>query len=217
VRAHLFPTAQLVARTSLADPDEATAVSAAWRTLARMLNGHAQRQDAHVVPHLASLAPALAAEIETRHDRCAGLERGISEIVVRLERAPAAERESLGRRMHRSMGALVIEHLGRMRMEEEHACRILCAHIDAGELARIERRMFAAIRDEEAAEWLGLVLTSADTDESAALLSRLRPHVPAAAWSARDSELEMRVGSGRWSEIKRLAESPVGTAGESAA
>jgi len=201
LRAQLFATAQLVARSDFADPAEISAVGAAWSRLAALLDGHARRVDEHVVPLLARLSPLVAAEIETRFDRCRGLERGIAGIVTRLERATPAERVSLRRRLHRSMGPLVVDHLTRMEVEEQHATRILGAHLGDEELARLEVRMLASMSAPEAAGWLTLVVAAAGASESAALLTRLRSHVASETWPALADELRERLGSARWTTI----------------
>src|SRR5262249_200909 len=64
VRAGLFETSLQVARTDFHDPEAAAAAARNVVELMDFLDDHAGHEQAFVLPELASLAPALAADLE---------------------------------------------------------------------------------------------------------------------------------------------------------
>ncbi len=197
LRSLLFESAQTVARCGGLRRDEIRASAAIVRRTIDVLRAHAGRCDDHLLPPIARLSPVLAAEIETRFDRCAGFEQEIARTLDRLEASTSGERASLVQRLHREMGRLLREHLRRMELEEQHANRILWAHLDDGELAALERQMFRAMSRADAVEWFAILFAAASLDEMAALLGRLQAYIPLELTSALCAAASVRCDESR--------------------
>jgi hypothetical protein len=210
LRALLFETAQTVARCGTSRHEEIRTCAAIVRRTIGVLHSHARRCDDHLLPHLARLSPVLAAEIETRFDRCAGFEQEVERTLDRLETSTSVEQASLLRRLHRAMSPLVVEHVRRMELEEQHANRILWAHLEDAELAVLEREMFAASSGTEVVEWLSVLFAAASLDEMAAMLARLQTHVSEDMVSALCSAKGVPYDASRRSAITASTGSDVG-------
>jgi hypothetical protein len=184
LRAALFETATLVARTDFADADAAGSVASRCVMTLRFLEEHAEHEDAVVMPELAALAPELHVALQSDHARTDGLQREIAQLLERLARANAAERVSLGRRVHDRIWALAAEHVRHMQREEQEAMRMLWAHRSDAELQALHGRVLARIAPPRTAEWLALMLPAMSVPERAALIGELRAKVPADALGA---------------------------------
>src|SRR5262245_6427048 len=134
LRALLFDAVSAVGRTDFARESELPATLAALRRTLRLARRHAEHEDRDIHPLLHRLAPELAADLEAGHERFEGVERELEGWLTRIEGASPAERVSLGRRVHETLGGLVAEHLRHMALEESRANRVLWAHLSDAEL-----------------------------------------------------------------------------------
>jgi hypothetical protein len=174
LRAALFETAALLARTDFAASDEAAqAARAVARTLG-FLEEHAAHEDALVLPAVEALSPEVFVALREDHARADGLQRDLAALAARLPGAEAAERVAIGRRVHDRFGLLVAEHLRHMQREEQDVQRILWAHHADGDLRALHGRILARIAPPRAAEWIGLILPALSNPERAELLGALR-------------------------------------------
>src|SRR5688572_23255551 len=94
-RALLLEARQAARLARSAGGDELARAASTLRRVDGLLRAGAERHDEHVLPHLARLAPVLAAELETRYDRCEGLGAALSRLLDRIAQAPPIERAAL--------------------------------------------------------------------------------------------------------------------------
>lgn len=153
----LLAQAREAVRRARSDHAELPEAAAALRRLDRLLRAEACRHDEHVLPHLARLAPVLAAELETRYDRCEGLGDEVARRLDRLGGASPAERASLVARLEGLADALVAEHEGRLELELERAARVLAEHLGEPGLCQLERDLDGAPSSPEHDERLELL------------------------------------------------------------
>jgi hypothetical protein len=179
LRAALFETAALVARTDFASDGEAAVAAARCATTLRFLDEHTDHEDAVVMPELQALSPELHAALQSDHARTTGLERELGQLIERLERASVTERVSLGRRIHDRVWTLAAEHVRHMQREEQDAMRMLWAHRNDDELRAIHGRILARIAPPRTADWLALMLPAMSLSERAAVIGELRAKLPA--------------------------------------
>lgn len=178
VRALLFQTASLADRTDPEDPDEAAAAVAAARALVRLLESHARHEDREVMPALERLAPEVHAELQAEHARTEGLAGEVLATLDRIVGAPAAERPSLGRRLHDQLWRLAAEHLRHMAREETQAMPALWAHLSDEAIAAIHQRILSSIPPAEMAEWGAVLLPALSLPERTAMLAPMARALP---------------------------------------
>lgn len=200
IRALLFDALEAVGRTDFSHTAELPATLATVRRTLRLTREHAEHEDRDVHPLLHALAPELAADLEAGHDRFEGLEHEIEQCLARIEAASAAERVSLGQRVHDMLGGLAAEHLAHMRIEESRANRVLWAHRSDAELAEVQARIVGSIPPAGVAEWLELLLYYGNLGERAGLLAELRAGVPAEVLGELTAAARARLGAAAWAE-----------------
>jgi hypothetical protein len=177
LRAALFDAMQQVARCDFARAPEAAAVAAALLHLSGFLSEHADHEDRVLLPEVARLCGVLAADLQAAHARVGGLEQEVLRLSERLAGASPAERLSLGRRLHDSLGTLIAEQLLHMKREEVEVNRLLWAHCSDAELLELHGRVVAAIPPARMQEWLALLLPAVNGPERRALEAIATGHV----------------------------------------
>jgi hypothetical protein len=178
VRALLFETAALAARTDPGDAEEVTALAVAVRRLVRLLDDHAEHEDAEVLPVLARFAPELHADLQGEHARTDGLQRELHGMAERLRASRGEERASLVRRVHERLCRLTAEHLRHMDREETEAMRALWAHCSDQELDQIHQRILRSIPPPVMAEWAAVMLPAMSLPERTAMLTPMARQLP---------------------------------------
>jgi len=179
IRRILFETARTVAATDFEEAGESAVACEGVRRMLGFLDEHAAHEDEVILPVIAELAPVLFVDLRAEHARLDGLQRELEGLVVRLERAGASERVSLGRRLEDRIGKLVAGHLAHLAQEETHANRILWAHRDDGQLLELQVRIVARIEPARLAEWYALALPAMNARERRTILGGLRAGMPA--------------------------------------
>src|SRR5215468_4762522 len=109
VRAGLFETSLQVARTDFHDPEAAAAASRNVVELMDFLDDHAGHEQAFVFPELASLAPALATDLEAEHIKMEQLQTKVRALAHRVHRSSSKDREESGLQLARALALLVAE------------------------------------------------------------------------------------------------------------
>lgn len=198
LRILLFDAVAAVGRTDFACKSELPPALDAVRLALRLTRLHAQHEDRDIHPLLHRLAPELAADLEASHERFDGVDREIEKCLARIEHAPAAERVSLGRRVHEMLGGLAADHLVHMALEESRANRVLWANLSDAELRAVQGQIMAAIGAEEMAQWVEFMLPAGNAGERAGLVAALQAAVPAGALEHLTAAGRARLGEARW-------------------
>jgi hypothetical protein len=173
LRAALFETGALLARTDFAAADAAALAGRAVERVLGFLDEHAAHEDAVVLPAVEALCPEMFVALRDEHARVDGLQRDLAALTARLGGAEAAERVAIGRRVHDRFALVVAEHLRHMQREEHDVQRILWAHHTDDVLRALHGRILGRIPQPRSAEWLGLILPALSDPERAALLGAL--------------------------------------------
>src|SRR5262249_26474106 len=148
VRAGLFETSLQVARTDFHDPEAAAAASRNVVELMDFLDDHAGHEQAFVFPELASLAPALATDLEAEHIKMEQLQTKVRALAHRMHRSSSKDREESGLQLARALALLVAEQLRHLDREETEANAASWANRTDAELAQIQARAQAAMLPE---------------------------------------------------------------------
>jgi hypothetical protein len=173
LRAALFETHALLARTDFGAIEDATLAARGVDRLLAFLEEHAAHEDAVVLPAVEALSPELFVALREDHARIDGLQRDLAALAARLAGAGQAERAALGRRLHDRLGLLLAEHLRHMAREEQDVQRLLWAHHDDAALRAIHGRILGRIPPARSADWIGLILPALSAPERSALLGAL--------------------------------------------
>ena len=173
LRAALFRAAARVDRADFASPADAAAVAAEIGRLSAFLEEHALYEEREIVPVLARIAPEMAGDLLADRSRLRGLELELLRAAARLDRAEAAERRSLGRRLHDRIGLLIADHLRLMEREEVAVQRRLWANRSDVELGAIGCRFVDRLPPARIAAWLELLLPAVSEREREALAAGL--------------------------------------------
>lgn len=205
IRATLFDSAAVLARTTFADFGEASAVTASLRRLFAWLEEHAAHEDAVVMPELQRLVPELHAVLEGEHARLQGMQRELETLLPRLATADAAERTALGQRLHHLLHRLIAGQLGHLEREEVEVNRALWAHFDDAELHAMHARIMARIEPPRAAQWLGLMLPALSGSERRRVLADLRKQLPDGAFAAATAPARHALGEAAWQAAMAVA------------
>jgi Hemerythrin HHE cation binding domain len=171
LRAELFETARLVARSDFSVPAEARAAAARVQRSFAFLEEHARHEDELIFAELEARAPVLCAELRNEHSRVDGLMLEITRLLARLDECAPAERVSLGRRLHGLVGSFLAEYLRHMEREEGETNRMLWAHFSDEQLGAMQGRIISAIEPARLAQWMELILPELNASERAALLA----------------------------------------------
>lgn len=173
LRAALFETGALLARTDFSGAEEAARAARAVERVVAFLEEHAAHEDAVVLPVVEGLSPELAVALREDHARIDGLERELDGLAARLPGATEAERVAIGVRLHDRFGIVVAEHLRHMQREEHEVQRLLWAHRSDADLRALHGRILGRIARPRSAEWLELILPALSVPERAALTAEL--------------------------------------------
>lgn len=198
LRALLYRTGMLVARTDFGRADECAATAAALGELLGFLDEHAEHEDDAILPELARLAPGLHAELAAEHVRVHGMQADLAGLVARLEGASSAERAALGRRLHERMAHLTAAHLVHMDREEVQANRVLWAHLDDDALRALEGRIVGSIPGPRMQQWMELMLPAAHLSERAEMLAGMRAAMPAEVFDELTAPARRALGEELW-------------------
>jgi hypothetical protein len=171
IRAELFETARLVARSDFSQRAEAQAAAARVQRSFGFLEEHARHEQGVVFAELLPHAPVLCAELDNEHARIDGLMLEVVRLLARLDEAPQTECVALGRRLHSALGCFVAEYLRHMEREEGETNRRLWAHFSDEQLGALHGRIIAAIEPVRLEQWMELILPELNPGERAALLA----------------------------------------------
>ena len=199
IRALLCDTLKRVARTDFAAVDQAAGAAAAVQRLLEFLDEHARHEDEVIMPEIAALSPELHALLAADHAQIDGAHGEIARLLRRLADATAAERGSLGRKLHEQLGGLVADHLRHMQREECAANRMLWAHRSDEQLEALQRHIVATLALPRLAQWLELVLPAVHPRERAGLLQGMRRALPDAAFAEVTAPARAALGEAEWS------------------
>lgn len=203
LRAALFDTTALVARTEFADPGEASVAARTVATLLDLLDSHAHHEEEFVMPEVARHAPGLIATLETDHNRLEGLQAELRALLPRTCSDNAAERESAGQLLGRALNLLVADHLRHMDREETEAMPVLWAHFTEAELDAMDARIRAAVPPERMPVMLRLMLPAMNTPERAGLLAAARAQMPPPVFAQLSGLAREVLGPERWARTAR--------------
>jgi len=198
IRALLYETAALAARTAFADVEERTRLAQRVRALFAHLEEHQGLEDAVVMPELERVAPALFAELQNEHVRVGGLQLEIAGLLDRLERAAAGEHETLGQRLQHRLHRLVAAHLAHLEREEVEANRALWSHFVDADLQVLHARILARIAPPRMAEWMALILPALAKPERGRLLGSMRRKMPASVFASVTAPARVALGEQAW-------------------
>lgn len=165
LRASLCDTAMLLGRTNFESEKEGCAAARAVERIIGFLDEHAEHEDRVLLPEILRHSPEFHAELRSDHARLDGLQEEAAAIAARLDSASAAERVSLGARLHERVWQLVAEHARHMQFEETRANRVLHAHFADGELLALHGRIVGAIPPARMAEWMEIMLPALSSSE----------------------------------------------------
>jgi len=182
LRSLLFDTTARVARTDFGDPAEADAAVGAVGLLLDLLDDHAGHEDTFVVPEVSSLAPPLAAQLESDHGRLEGLQAELRALLPRARAGDASALEA-GELLGRGLNLLVAEHLRHMDREETQAMAVLWAHKSDAELFAIEGKIRGSIPPEKMARFARILLPALSTPERVMMLTSARAALPPPAFA----------------------------------
>lgn len=204
VRTLLFDAVAQAARTDPGDAREVTALAAALRRLVRLLDDHAEHEDAEILPVLARFTPELHADLQGEHARTDGLQRELLALGERLSAAREEERASLARRIHERLCRLTGEHLRHMDREETEAMRALWAHCSDQELDAIHQRILRSIPPSVMAEWAAVMLPAMSLPERTAMLTPMSRQLPRQVFEDLIAPARAALGE-RWGATARAA------------
>ena len=171
IRAELFETVRLVARTDFSDRAEARAAAARVQRSFAFLEEHAHHEEQVVFAALRRHAAVLCAELDNEHSRIDGLMLEITKLVARLEEAEPLERAGCGRRLYGLLGCFVAEYLRHMEREEGETNKRLWAHFGDEQLLEMQGRIIGSIEPARLGQWMELILPELNAPERAALLA----------------------------------------------
>lgn len=178
LRARMFDTTALVARTDFSNDAETAATTAALADLLELLDEHAAHEDAHVMPEVGAVAPDVAAALELDHGALHDLQRELRRRLELIATTPAARRWTLGRELHLRLCRMVADHLRHMDREETLANAALWAGRTDEQLMTVSGRISSSIAEPRLIEWWTFVLPALDGKERATVLRGMRDRAP---------------------------------------
>lgn len=143
-----------------------------------MCTGHAEHEDAVIIPALEAARAGAAAKLSATH---AQQEHDIAQLramAAELSSASAAQRPALLRRLHLRYAAFVGANLVHMTEEEEFAQPLLEASYTSAEIEALVARIHAALGPEETFAFLRVMLPAVAPNERAGVLAGLRRGMP---------------------------------------
>jgi len=174
LRRILFETAMTRGRTDFASADETDAARQAVAACFGFLHEHAEHEDRHVVPLVATLSPDLAEVLASEHPDLQHGAMVVTSIWPRLERFDRAGRLALGAELTRRFHLLTAAPLRHMDREEREVCALLWDHLSDAEIGAISTRIVAEIAPQRMADWRAIIGAAMSRPEREAQEARLR-------------------------------------------
>lgn len=204
-----------VTRVGAADPHDAEQVrDALWRVrgLVKICASHIVHENEFVHPALERAQPGSSARIAAEHgEHDDGLE-ALSELALRVETSPAADRPAALHRLYHQLALFMAENLEHMHYEETEHNAVLWAHYTDEELVALHDELIASIPPEEMMEVMHWMLPSMSHGERSMMLSEMREKAPDPAFQAVLGIARSRLPAQDWTHLSRALQLPASLA-----
>ncbi|WP_378944619.1 hemerythrin domain-containing protein [Mesorhizobium sp. ANAO-SY3R2] len=154
------------------------------RALLTLAASHVQHEDHHIHNALKARGAVSVERLDHQHDDHRKTFAELEAIISEIEKAPAAKRPALGRRLYLAFSAYVAHDLEHMFEEETVAAPQLWSLFTDAELAEIENRIVGSLPPEKSMAFMQIMIPASRPDERAAMLGGMKQHAPREAFDA---------------------------------
>ncbi|MCX8568078.1 MULTISPECIES: hemerythrin domain-containing protein [Hyphomicrobiales] len=161
-----------------------TALLSDLRGLLMLAASHVQHEDRHIHNALKERGAISVERLDDQHDDHRKTFAELEALATTIEKAPANERQALGRRLYLAFTAYVAHDLEHMFEEETVAAPQLLALFSDAELMEIETRIVGSLPPEKSMAFMQIMIPAVRPDERAAMLAGMRQQAPKEAFDA---------------------------------
>ncbi|HYD65434.1 hypothetical protein [Azospirillum sp.] len=183
LRAWMADTLAAAGTLDTDDDREVAAVLARVRGLLDFCAKHVKHENTHVHAAMEARAPGSTAAIAAEHEHHATEIAALEAAAAAVESARGAARADAAHALYRRLAAFVGENLVHMEEEEGANNAVLWAAYTDAELMAIEHAIVESQSPDDKMLGMRWIIAAATPAERAALLSAVRPTVPAEAFA----------------------------------
>lgn len=202
-----YALSHLLMRMGAVDPMNAEAVARLMADLRIQLDfsdHHMENEERFVHAALESRAPGASARLVQSHDHHRLAFEELEVLMAQLERARAAERPKLLKRLYLRFSTFVAEDFAHMAEEEQVILPVLQSLFSDAELQAIEDRIISGVSPEDLVACARMVMPAFTQQERVDLLMMVRANAPVEAYEAvLDLAVRPSLSDEDWSHLLR--------------
>lgn len=179
IRTELFALVTTAASTDPGDRAGRCALAAHVADVERMLESHAEHEDAAVQPLLEVHLPDLAAQVEVDHVAFEGRAQGLVALAEEAAAAPTGDERRLLHLLHLDLAAFTSSYLAHQDLEERLIMPGLEAAVGVEAVLGVHGQIIGSIPPAEMAQSLALMLPAMNVDDRTELLGGMKAGAPA--------------------------------------
>jgi len=194
IRAELFALVLTAANTDPGDQAGRFALAAHVADVERLLESHAEHEDAAIQPLLELHLPDTAAQVEVDHLAFEGRAQGLVALADEAASAAAGDERRLLHLLHLDLAAFTSSYLAHQDLEERVIMPGLEAAVGVDAVIGVHMQIISSIPPAEMAQSLAIMLPAMNVDDRTELLGGMKasapPEVFQGVWGLAGSVLE---------------------------
>jgi len=203
LRAMLYETAIQLQQTSFTDAEEAAEAIEQVKTVVRLFESHADKEDNYVFPSIAAYEPSVVAAFEQEHveDHALGesLEKWLTAFTYAV--SPSAK-QTIGEELTRAYIQFMVFNLKHMAKEETVISPILWRYYSDAELHEITLKIMKSVPPQEMMSFSRWMVKGLNNTEILYWLKGVKNTAPQPAFEALMSVAENELAPQRWSLVQ---------------
>lgn len=201
LRAFLGDTLNRCGRMDTGDSNEVMQTLAQVRELLAICRAHLDKEDQYLHPAMEARRAGSARHAADDHAEHLRSFENLAATVRSVEQANGDERRVAALRLYREIALFVADNLEHMHAEEiENNAVLWATHSDA-ELLALQQQLVSSIPPAEMALFLRWMIPAMSPMERAALLTGIKLHAPAEAFSATMGSLKPYLAERDWNKL----------------
>ena len=202
IRAELFNTAALIARTNFASAEERGHALETLGTTMGFLDEHNGHEDNYVAPALQAANADLAAQVAAEHVALDGQCKCIAEVMENLGGAEGDAAVGAGALLHRAFSEFCGAYLTHLSVEEGAVNAALWAKYSDEELVQIRTELQGSIPPPRFAQWFARMVPAMNLQERVGVLTGMKMNAPPPVFEAMSGVAKEAIGADAWAEVE---------------
>ncbi len=203
LRALLCETAQLLQQTTFTDPEEAAEAVETVKTVVRLFESHAHKEDNYVFAAIAAYEPSIVAAFEQEHEEDHALGESLQNWLTAFDYAVApSARQTLGEDLTKAYIQFMVFNLRHMAKEEQVINPLLWRYYSDGELHAITEKILKNVPPHEMAFFSRWMVRGMNNAEILGWLRGVKNSAPQPVFESLLSIAEEELHPHRWNLVQ---------------